>query len=98
MASGVSLGRLPAAAGRASSSVSSDFSHAACVAGVAGVAGGGYVTGEAGVLAHGDLGSPGAPRGSVACVPGGYGQALPASVTIVWGDGTVTTVHPPAAS
>jgi GntR family transcriptional regulator len=68
------------------------------MAGVAGVAGGGYVTGEAGVLAHGDLGPPGAPRGSVACVPGGYGQALPASVTIVWGDGTVTTVHPPAAS
>jgi GntR family transcriptional regulator len=67
-------------------------------AGAAGVAGGGYVTGEAGVLAHGDLGSPSAPRGSVACVPGGYGQALPASVTIVWGDGTVTTVHPPAAS
>ncbi len=60
----------------------------------AGVAGGGYVTGEAGVLARGDLG----PRGPAACVPGGYGQALPASVTIVWGDGTVTTVHPPAAS
>ena len=67
-------------------------------AGVAGVAGGGYVPGEAGVLAHGDVGSPGAPHGSVACAPGGYGQALPASVTIVWGDGTVTTVHPPAAS
>jgi hypothetical protein len=25
-------------------------------------------------------------------------RAMPASVTIVWGDGTVTTVHPPAAS
>ena len=68
------------------------------VADEAAAAGGCYVTGGAGVLAHGDLGLPGGPRGSVACVPGGYGQALPASVTIVWGDGTVTTVHPPAAS
>jgi Helix-turn-helix domain/Bacterial regulatory proteins, gntR family len=63
-----------------------------------GLAGEGYVTGGAGVQLRGDLGSPGAPRGSAGLVPGGYGQALPASVTIVWGDGTVTTVHPPAAS
>ena len=63
-----------------------------------GAAGEGYVTGGAGVQPRGDPGSPGAARGSAGFVPGGYGQALPASVTIVWGDGTVTTVHPPAAS
>jgi hypothetical protein len=30
--------------------------------------------------------------------PGGPGQPLPSCVMIVWGDGTVTTVRPPAAS
>jgi DNA-binding transcriptional regulator YhcF (GntR family) len=68
------------------------------VAGVAGVAGEGYVTGRAGLLAQADPGSPGTPGSSAGYLPGGYGQAGPASVTIVWGDGTVTTVHPPAAS
>jgi hypothetical protein len=34
--------------------------------------------------------SPGAP-----CPPAAPGQAVPTCVMIVWGDGTVTTVHPP---
>ena len=63
-----------------------------------GAAGEGYATGGAGVQPRGDPGPPGAPRGSAGFVPGAYGQARPASVTIVWGDGTVTTVHPPEAS
>jgi hypothetical protein len=58
----------------------------------------GYATGGPGVLAHGDPGPPGTPRGSAGCGPDGRGQGLPACVTIVWGDGSVTTVHPPAAS
>jgi hypothetical protein len=69
-----------------------------CTTDGAGVAGGGYVTGGAGVLAQADPGPHGAPGSSAGYVPAGYGQALPASVTIVWGDGTVTIVHPPAAS
>jgi len=68
---------------------------AACGAGVTGE---GYVTGGVGIQSRGDPGAPGEPRGPAGFVPGGYGQALPASVTIVWGDGTVTTVHPPTAS
>ena len=31
------------------------------------------------------------------CPPARQGQAMPACVTIMWSDGTVTTVHPPAA-
>ena len=72
--------------------------HGTGGAGVAGVAGEGHGTGGAGVLAQTDPGSPGSPGSPAGYVPGGYGQAVPASVTIVWGDGTVTTVHPPAAS
>jgi hypothetical protein len=40
-----------------------------------------------------------APAGSLPAPPGAAapGQAMPACVMIVWGDGTVTTVHPPEA-
>lgn len=88
------------------------ITHEAGVAGEAGAAGGdgascggdiraageGYVTGGVDVQPREEARAPGAPRGPASFVPGGYGQAWPASVTIVWGDGTVTTVHPPAAS
>ena len=33
---------------------------------------------------------------STLCPPAARGQAVPTCVMIVWGDGTVTTVHPPA--
>jgi len=57
----------------------------------------GDVTGAACSSGAGDLGpSGGAPP--TGRTPGGYVRALPARVTIVWGDGTVTTVHPPEAS
>ena len=52
---------------------------------------------EAGV-AGGDGAACGTGVAGEGYAPGGFGQTLPASVTIVWGDGTVTTVHPPAAS
>jgi len=39
-------------------------------------------------------GVPAQPDG-VPCPPAAQGQAGPACVMIVWGDGTVTTVHPP---
>ena len=38
------------------------------------------------------------PSGAAPCPPGAEGQAVPACVMIVWGDGTVTTVHPPEAA
>jgi DNA-binding transcriptional regulator YhcF (GntR family) len=74
--------------------------------GAAGAAGG-DVTRGASARAHGDpgryapAGGPG-PRGAPGDASGralgGYGRAMPASVTIVWGNGSVTTVHPPEAS
>ncbi len=62
-------------------------------AGARGAAGG--LAGGASSRAPGDLAPPG---GLVGRAPDGPGRAMPASITIVWGDGTVTTVHPPEAS
>ena len=62
-------------------------------AGARGAAGG--LAGGASARAPGDLAPPGGLAGRA---PDGPGRAMPASVTIVWGDGTVTTVHPPEAS
>jgi hypothetical protein len=63
------------------------------VPGAGRVAGGGYVAGDGNVA--GGPGVAGSPAGRA---PGGHGQPVPASVTIVWGNGTVTTVHAPEAS
>jgi hypothetical protein len=64
------------------------------VAGGAGVlAGGAGAAGEGSVA--GGAGEAGSPAG---WAPGEDGQPMPASVTIVWGNGTVTTVHAPEAS
>jgi DNA-binding transcriptional regulator YhcF (GntR family) len=75
---------------------------ASVIARAAGYAGEGGVRGAAGGLAGGasarapgDLAPPGGFAGRA---PDGPVRAMPASVTIVWGDGTVTTVHPPEAS
>jgi hypothetical protein len=75
------------------------------VAGGAGGAGGGDAASWAGTRAPGDLATSGSLAGHAPVsevlgtqAPGGYVRAMPASVTIVWGDGTVTTVHPPEAS
>lgn len=51
-----------------------------------------------GVGAPGDLPVPGPAAGFPGNAPDGHARAMPASVTIVWGNGTVTTVHPPEAS
>jgi hypothetical protein len=72
--------------------------EAAASAGAAGAAGGVNAAGRidmagaAGDRAAGDLATP---SGFAGHVPDGYVRATPASVTIVWGNGTVTTVHPP---
>lgn len=63
-------------------------------AGQAGPAGGGTDVGGCGVTGTVSLTS----RGDVAGRAAAIAQAMPASVTIVWGNGTVTTVHPPEAS
>jgi helix-turn-helix protein/regulatory GntR family protein len=52
----------------------------------------------AGVLAPANPGTTGEAAMSAGDAAGGYGQARPASVTIVWGNGRVTTVHAPEAS
>jgi hypothetical protein len=61
----------------------------------------GEAAGPGGREAAGTGGGPAQLRGtasSAGCHPGGNARAMPASVTIVWSDGTVTTVHSPAAS
>jgi DNA-binding transcriptional regulator YhcF (GntR family) len=66
-----------------------------------GPAGGGDVTGVtggAGVRAPAGPGPFDAAVRRVGPAAAGYGDVLPASVTIVWGNGTVTTVRPPGAS
>jgi len=62
---------------------------------VAGVAGWVGAAGAAGDPEPGDLAAPGGVAGFAT---GGHVRAMPASVTIVWGNGTVTTVHPPESS
>ena len=47
--------------------------------------------------AQGADGAP-VPSGAAPCPPAAQGQGVPACVMIVWGDGTVTTVHPPEAA
>jgi hypothetical protein len=47
--------------------------------------------------AQGADGAP-VPSGAAPCPPAAQGQRVPACVMIVWGDGTVTTVHPPEAA
>jgi DNA-binding transcriptional regulator YhcF (GntR family) len=54
---------------------------------------------------HGDQGRPpeareagGPPSPGASCPAPAPGRAAPACVMIVWGDGTVTTVHPPEAA
>jgi hypothetical protein len=49
--------------------------------------------GGASAGAAGPVGTEQAPP----CPPAARGQAMPACVMIMWGDGTVTTVHPPGA-
>jgi DNA-binding transcriptional regulator YhcF (GntR family) len=56
------------------------------------------VTGVACGSGAGHLGPPGGAASPAGRAPGGHVRAMPASVTIVWGDGTVTTVHAPEAS
>jgi hypothetical protein len=51
---------------------------------------------RAGVAAAGAAGPYGTEQSSP-CPPAAVGQAMPACVMIMWGDGTVTTVHPPGA-
>jgi hypothetical protein len=53
------------------------------------------MAGAAGDRTAGDLATP---SGAAGFAPDGYVRATPASVTIVWGNGTVTTVHPPELS
>lgn len=77
---------------------------AAASAGTADAAGGVDVAGRAdaagaaGDRAPGDLATPSGTAGFAGHAPDGYVRAMPASVTIVWGNGTVTTVHPPELS
>ncbi len=52
----------------------------------------------AGDWAPGDLTTPSGAVGLAGHAPAGHVRAMPASVTIVWGNGTVTTVHPPESS
>jgi len=77
-------------------------SSAAAAAGRgAAFAGGGEAAGTGGGEAEAAGGGPAQLSGaasSAGCLPGGNVRAMAASVTIVWSDGTVTTVHPPAAS
>jgi DNA-binding transcriptional regulator YhcF (GntR family) len=69
-----------------------DAYREAAAAGEASGAGGASVLGAGDATATG----PGVRSAGQAAV--GYMPAMPASVTIVWGDGTVTTVHAPEAS
>ena len=74
---------------------------AAAGSGAAALAGEGEAAGTGGGEAAATSGGPAQPRGaasSVGCLPGGNVRAMPASVTIVWSDGTITTVHSPATS
>jgi hypothetical protein len=46
---------------------------------------------------RGDAGAARPRDGGAVCPPGPRGEAGPACVMIMWGDGTVTTVRPPEA-
>jgi DNA-binding transcriptional regulator YhcF (GntR family) len=74
--------------------------------GTPGIAGGAGVTRGSGVLAPSEHGPPGearfpagaGPGCSAGHPPGAHERAVLSCVTIVWSNGTVTTVHPPDAT
>ena len=67
-------------------------------AGLAGGNGAAFAGGAGEGVRSGDPARMAGAGSSAGCLPGGNVRAMPSSVTIVWSDGTVTTVHPPEAS